>query len=108
MDASRFDQISRHLSRRGLTAVVMAALTAARHSGIESEAKPKDVCGGEPTSFSRYCAGVRACATDSDCAPGCACSERRAGCCYTTRRKKGRPKKRKCVELAHALFCTPR
>ena len=88
MDAARFDQMPRHLSRRGLTAVAMAALTTARRSSTESEARPRDVCGGAPSSLSRYCAGVRTCTTDSNCAPSCACIARRAGCCYTMRRKK--------------------
>lgn len=108
MDASQFDQISRHLSRRGLVAASVAAVAAMRDPTADMAARPKDVCGGEPTSFSRYCAGVRTCTTDGDCAPTCACVERRAGCCYTTRRKQGGAKRRKCVDLAPALFCTPR
>jgi hypothetical protein len=107
MDASRFDQLSRLLSRRGLPASLAAMVALVRTPEAGIDAKPKDICGGEPTSLSRYCAGVRTCTSDSDCAPRCSCIERPAGCCYTTRRNR-KLKKRRCVDLNLAFYCTPR
>jgi hypothetical protein len=106
MDASRFDRLTRQLSRRGFAALIGGGLLSGAVPEAAAKGRPKDVCGGQPTKYSKYCAGIRTCETDDDCAVDCACIERRTGCCYAERRKRGKPKKRRCVDLRAAFLCT--
>ena len=120
MNDERFDRITRHVSRRGLVSAVAAGLFAApaagalgargRKRGKRSPClgkPPRDTCGGHPTELSRCCAGLRTCSSDEDCAPGCECVERGAGCCFKVRRGK-HLSTRRCVDFRPALRCTPR
>jgi hypothetical protein len=105
MDARRFDGIARLISRRGIVALLGAGLLA----GPARPARAKNTCGGRANIFTKRCKNAGgSCDTDADCAPGCACIERRQGCCYS-RRKKKRGKKRgprRCIDGAPGLYCT--
>ena len=116
MDDDRFDRIARLVSRRGLAPAIAAGMIAASATDALAGRRkrrpclrkpPRDACGGFPTEYSQCCAGLRTCATDEDCAPGCECVERGAGCCFKVRRGKNRGSST-CVDFRLALRCTPR
>jgi hypothetical protein len=107
MDARRFDRMTRRVSRRGIVALLGAGLLAAPGP----TARAAGQCGGAPNIFTRHCKHAGgSCKTDADCAAGCACMERRQGCCYRIRRKKRgkRGGSRRCIDGAPGLYCTPR
>jgi hypothetical protein len=106
MDARRFDGITRQVSRRGIMALLGAGLLA-RHGDAAQAARSQ--CGGTPNIFTKHCKHAGgSCTTDADCAAGCACAERRQGCCYSIRKKKrGRGGSRRCIDGAPGLYCTP-
>lgn len=106
MDALRFDRIAQFLSRRGLVSLIGAGLLIGRVPDAPAKGGVGS-CGGQPTKYTKYCPGIRFCEVDTDCADGCACIERKAGCCYAKRRKRGKPKKRRCVDF-FTFLCTPR
>jgi hypothetical protein len=109
LDARRFDTITRQLSRRGLGALLGAALLTG--ATVPAQAKVGR-CGGKPNFFTKHCKNAAgSCETDADCAVGCTCVEQRQGCCYTVRRRKKRGKRRKvrrCVDGRPGLYCMPR
>lgn len=104
MDPSWFDRMAHHLSRRSLAALLVTHFASGQ--GATTAAKGVGPCGGKPTQLTTLCGNIGACETDADCAKGCACIERRAGCCYSKRRKRGKPRKRGCVDGLPALYCT--
>jgi hypothetical protein len=105
LHARRFDRLVKLVSRRGLAAVLAAGFL----PGQPADAvQSRESCGGQPTSLTRFCRTAGACERDEDCAAGCACIERRIGCCRKIRRKGGRrPRSRRCVDGLPALYCTP-
>jgi hypothetical protein len=105
VDVRRFDRLAKQVSRRGLAAVLGGGLLAGHTSAI---AQGDRSCGGQPTRLTRFCRTAGICETDEDCAEGCACVERRIGCCRKVRRKRGRRRGRRiCVDGAPGLYCTP-
>jgi hypothetical protein len=105
MDAVRFDRLAKLLSRRGLAALLGGGLLA----GHAPQAAHADAsCGGTPTELTRFCRTAGSCETDLDCADGCACQERRIGCCRKVRRGRGRRRGvTRCIDGRPGLYCTP-
>ena len=105
MDALRFDRLAKRASRRGVAAVLGGGVLAGHGSDAVRGAGS---CGGRPTSLTRFCRTSVACEIDEDCAEGCACVERRIGCCRRVKRKRGRrPGPRRCVDGRPGLYCAP-
>lgn len=107
MESTRFDYLARMVSRRGIVATIVAGLVA--WQGPSATARVGR-CGGRPNIFTRHCNGAGSCESDSDCAAGCACVERRQGCCYTVKKKRRKGKRggkgrRRCIDGAPALYC---
>jgi hypothetical protein len=105
MNALAWDRLAKRVSRRGLATLFGIGLPLSRAAG--GQAKGVGRCGGRPTRLTRLCGNIGACNTDEDCAEGCACIERRYGCCTSLRRKRGKPRRRLCVDGAPRLYCTP-
>jgi hypothetical protein len=109
MDAGRFDRLTRHLSRRGLAAMVGGGILSGQVNEIQASEPDFTACGGVTDERTKFCPWIRKCATDDDCTAPCTCVERKTGCCWKERRRKkngGKRVRRKCAKL-FGSFCTP-
>ncbi len=106
MDGDAFDFITRRISRRGVAALLGTGLLV---RGVATTSAKVGRCGGAPNIFTKHCKSAGSCETDDDCAEGCACVERRQGCCYKEKKRKKRNgvSRVRCIDGRPGLYCFP-